>query len=343
MSSTRKSKPASRNLQALRIVASVLPKNTRIIGNVTQKLRRNQQVQAVLAGQRDEKTGKTPFMVACAFGKVKRVKELKDLAAPSKIIDVKDNHGDTALVYAIINHKNHIVDILLNEGKYQADPDPDRDPDIVEDYGYTPVEHAIESNNMRALTLLIRKGVDVNKSDSTSGVTPLMMAAVFGNDIALRILIRNGADVNKLRLDDEGKPLGSALLDAIEADEFDEGHIKVVKLLIGAGANVDFAKNDGTTPLIASAENGHTKVVKLLIGAGANVNLAKNDGTTPLMVSAKSSRAEVVRLLLDAQPQGADRRLTNNHGHTAYKYANGPKAYLIKSYLRPKREDPDNA
>jgi len=219
------SRKALRALGAITPAAFINPNNLTGVGSLSKAFRENASLHASLAGQKLGPLGRTPFMAACARGDVERVIALKDLAAPEKIIDIQDNEGITALVHAIINGHNEIVNILLNEGKYQANPN------LAANFGYTPLEQAIEANNVRAVKLLIGKGVDVNQIDEAE-FTPLMIAAGFGRLDISRLLINNGADVNILRLDDKGNPIGSALFDAIE-----EGHYQVVKLLLDMGAD----------------------------------------------------------------------------------------------------------
>ena len=81
----------------------------------------------------------------------------------------------------------------------------------------------------------------------------------------------------------------------------ERGHLEVARLLLDAKANIDKAKNDGTTPLLIAAENGHLEVARLLLDAKANIDKAKNDGTTPLLIAAQNGHLEVARLLLDAK------------------------------------------
>ena len=50
------------------------------------------------------------------------------------------------------------------------------------------------------------------------------------------------------------------------------GHDKVAKMLLDAGANVNAVINNGNTPLHYASRNGHDKVAKMLLDAGANVN-----------------------------------------------------------------------
>ena len=45
-----------------------------------------------------------------------------------------------------------------------------------------------------------------------------------------------------------------------------KGHFEVARLMCEAGADVDKARNDGTTPFKAASEEGHLQVVRLLEG-----------------------------------------------------------------------------
>ncbi|KAJ9438289.1 hypothetical protein DIPPA_19808, partial [Diplonema papillatum] len=52
-----------------------------------------------------------------------------------------------------------------------------------------------------------------------------------------------------------------------------DGHSKVVKELIAAGAKVDVLDKCGSTALHIASFNGHSEVVKEMIAAGANVDV----------------------------------------------------------------------
>ena len=57
----------------------------------------------------------------------------------------------------------------------------------------------------------------------------------------------------------------------------------------------------GTTPLSGGAGGGHVKIVTLLLTAGANPNAEDSRGLTPLASAAGNGWPEVVKLLLDAK------------------------------------------
>jgi ankyrin repeat protein len=87
-------------------------------------------------------------------------------------------------------------------------------------------------------------------------------------------------------------------------------HVQVQKLL-GTGADVNTADNDGTTALMHSVIESDVRMMNLLIGHGANVN-AKNDLASTALMYAATNLAKA-RLLLDA---GADVKARGKNGAT---------------------------
>ncbi|MDD4929514.1 MAG: ankyrin repeat domain-containing protein [Gallionella sp.] len=105
-----------------------------------------------------------------------------------------------------------------------------------------------------------------------------------------------------------------ALLEAAHA-----GNLAQVRLLIGAGADVNVCDEQGWTALAravynAEARRGFVEVVQALIDAGANVEAAIGYGVRPLMLAAGYGEAEIVQTLLAA---GADVLARNEGGYTA--------------------------
>ena len=74
----------------------------------------------------------------------------------------------------------------------------------------------------------------------------------------------------------------------------------MVWALVSAGASVDQAREDGTTPLYVAAQQGHLKVVRALVEANATVDQAAENGATPLSVATMQSHLEVAQVLVDA-------------------------------------------
>ncbi len=70
----------------------------------------------------------------------------------------------------------------------------------------------------------------------------------------------------------------------------------------------------GSSPLISAAVFGKTEAARLLIDAGADLNFQNNDGSTPLHTAAFFCRPEIVKMLID---KGADKSIKNRFGVTA--------------------------
>jgi len=58
--------------------------------------------------------------------------------------------------------------------------------------------------------------------------------------------------------------------------------LKVAKILISVGADVNAKDIVGATPFHWATENGHLEVVKTLISAGADVNTKDESNWSPL-------------------------------------------------------------
>ena len=101
-------------------------------------------------------------------------------------------------------------------------------------------------------------------------------------------------------------------------DAAGNGLLPVVKALLRAGAAINQAKTDGTTPLYIAAQNGHQPVVTVLLAAGAAINLTTTNGATPLLIASNQGHQPVVTALLAA---GADINQSSTYGATPLLFA----------------------
>ena len=87
------------------------------------------------------------------------------------------------------------------------------------------------------------------------------------------------------------------------------GHIQIVKALIEAQADVNYAqpaymanpKGEGTTALICASIEGHAEIVEVLVSAGANVNHIKKDVFSALIWASQEGHIQTVQALIEAQ------------------------------------------
>jgi ankyrin repeat protein len=98
--------------------------------------------------------------------------------------------------------------------------------------------------------------------------------------------------------------------------------------MLSKGARPDSQSNDGTTPLILSAQLGWIEGATQLLARRANPNLGNRSGETPLIVAVQRRDIQMVRLLLGqhANPNQTD----NLAGNSAIDYARqDPRAAQI--------------
>src|SRR6516225_123452 len=71
--------------------------------------------------------------------------------------------------------------------------------------------------------------------------------------------------------------------------------------MIAAGADVNAAQGDGTTPLHWAAYKIDADLVRALLQRGAKPDVVNNYGSSPLAEAVKTANAGIVKMLLDAR------------------------------------------
>ena len=73
---------------------------------------------------------------------------------------------------------------------------------------------------------------------------------------------------------------------------------KLLKFLVGKGADINKQKEYGLTPLHIVAFSGDTELVKLLLNLGSNPNIQDINGLTPLHYASQAGYDGIVELLI---------------------------------------------
>lgn len=263
---------------------------------------------------RDEE-GRTPLMVAAAFGNLAAAKELLILGGDAR---ARDLTGEAAIHFGARAGMAPLVDLLIASG---VDPDFRSLPRSA-----TALHYAAAFGHERVVRLLVARGADPDAAD-IEGIRPLQVAsrrnrpalvevfialgarpqtlhdAVNADDVAEAWnLIRLGADVDVPDL--VGPPVNLAAAN---------GSLAMVRILADAGADLE-ANGDpaGAHPLHMAAMHGHPEIARFLMSRGANPDSRDDWGRTPLMVAATAGAVEVADTLLSG---GADPRVKDDVYH----------------------------
>jgi len=98
------------------------------------------------------------------------------------------------------------------------------------------------------------------------------------------------------------------------ADRIQSGDRRAALSMIAAGADVNQAQADGTTPLQWAVYRVDRELVTALLKKGARANVVNRYGSSPLAEAVRVANAELVAMLLDAD---ADTNVANEDGQTA--------------------------
>ncbi len=150
-----------------------------------------------------------------------------------------------------------------------------------------------------------------SKSEAAIPKTDLHAAVLTDDFESIRQHIKAGSDINMLESSRASTPLITAAF---------PGKTKAAKMLIDAGADLNYQNADGSTALHTAAVFGKTETAKILIDAGIDLKIQNNDGSTALHSAAFFGRTEIVKALLE---KGADKTLENKWGSTTLETVEG--------------------
>ena len=193
----------------------------------------------------------TGIMAAAAEGDAN---ELKELIAKGENPNIRDNHGRTPLHVAAFRGHHAVMRILANAGV---------DPNALENDRYDIVTIAAVENDISTLKLSLELGGSAKNITSRYDGTALIAAAHLGHFEVVQILINAGAPLDHIN------NLGwTALIESIVLGDGGERHLKTLKALVDAGADVNIADQLGQTPLSLARSRGYEKMVTILEAAG---------------------------------------------------------------------------
>src|SRR6266542_2860082 len=188
--------------------------------------------------------------------------------------------------------------------------------------GVNALIEAAESNNIELVNLFLAKGVNPN-GKTKEGKSVLFEVIPKDAVAAVEALLAAGADAKVI----DPEYSQTLLMRAARADHRSDPavRIRLLKLLLARGANIQAKDNDGKTVLLYAVQQymseaggflSHPEIVRMLLDEGADINARDKGGNTALMetVQVWHGSAEIPKLLVD---KGADVNLANEEGQTA--------------------------
>ena len=172
---------------------------------------------------------KTPLMAAALGGQLMKVKFLLLIQKKANIFQ-KDDHGNTAMDYAVQGGNIEIIKLFLSKGL---------DINGASNGGWSPLMTSV--------------------NEAYSG-------KVFpnGKDEVIKFLLGNGASVNYQDVKGE-----TALMLAVESQTDSDSDADIIRLLIAHGADVNLRNSEGETALDKAIDYGNKTAADYLIANGA--------------------------------------------------------------------------
>ncbi|KAK0613559.1 ankyrin repeat-containing domain protein [Immersiella caudata] len=228
----------------------------------------------------EDEHGITPFWSAAQNGNADVVHLL--LGAGAKMDVAPYTKKLQPIHVASLRGHLEVVRLLLDSG---VSPTPEADS--FDDSEPSPFLLACTTDNVELARLFLDRGVDiVNTTAFQSNKGALHFAAHGGHVRVGQFLLDNKCDVDareaEAHVDSEKKDGATALWIAAQ-----QGHSKVVKRLLAAGAKQLSTKSSKRQPVHQAAQNGHLACVKLLVkDSPEEISMVERQGFTALTLAA---------------------------------------------------------
>ncbi|CAB1342135.1 unnamed protein product [Coregonus sp. 'balchen'] len=154
------------------------------------------------------------------------------------------------------------------------------DPDLLAEDGSAPLHLCSTTQTFQCAELLVTGGADVNVLTSETKLMPLHVAARRGLEEHVKLFLSNGAAVSARNREGE-TPLNAACGGAerpVEAGRY----LRVVQMLLGAGADPCTAGRKHHTPLHNACSNCSPCIAYILLQHGAKADVQNCAGYTPM-------------------------------------------------------------
>ena len=191
------------------------------------------------------------LLEASDIGDVEKVRSIVREAGQHIDINCRDEFEDTPLILAASNGHLSMVQLLLDEGSEVNSTNGEGDSALI--------SASERPGNAEVLKLLLDRGAEIDRKNKL-GRTALIEASSIGDLQNVVLLLRHNPDLEVVTGEQE-----TALTFAVVYE-----YLEIVKVLIAAGADVNWTDTNGWTPLTYAVHGKNEELVRLLIDAGAD-------------------------------------------------------------------------
>ncbi|XP_071098473.1 uncharacterized protein [Haliotis cracherodii] len=246
----------------------------------------------------------TVLHLACQGGNMSIVEYM----LPLFDINIRGQHGWTAVMKAAVCAKKDVVDLLVSKGA---------DLTLTDDNKDTVLHLACQGANILIVEHLLPM-CDIN-CRGYKGWTPVMKGAYSGNKDTFDLLLSKGANPSLTGDDNE------TLLHAAS----EGGNIDIVRHVIG-DFDINTRGGNGHTPLMLAVGEGYTDVVDFLVDHGADVHMVDNDGDCLLHLACELGNVNMAKHVRSY----SDFELRNKFGWTPVAEAAVDGNFAVFKYLK---------
>ena len=205
-------------------------------------------------------------------------------------IDLTKGEEDGASLFAgIENFSDACIRILIENG-YELD--------VQDSCGLSPLHYAVKSGNYGLVLLLLKGGADVNCVDDNN-LSPLYVCALTTSVLDYQImesLLEAKADPN-IKIKNSVTSITNPIF-----SQYFSSMTKIINNKIDCDTVEGLVT--GSTALYIASTSGNLKMVKILLKAGADPNIRLSNGKTALFACVYTNNYKIASLLLkhDADP-----------------------------------------
>lgn len=246
--------------------------------------------------------------------KARSIQQIQEALEARTDINIQDEDGNTALHLAVIENKDHIIDlemikILLDAGS---------NINIQNKTGHSALTIAVQKNNVAITNLLLRSKKELQQE--------FFHSIRETNTEKIGKLLAAGADINGINLQ------GNAALHRLAS----KGLATNLRFLLSyPQIELNKTNKDNKTALHLAVIKGKSEIIVDLLNNKIDVNIQDKDGNTALHLAVLCCHVEIA---IKLTKYGANTNLQNKDGNTALDLGqrlDDPFKNILTSYLQP--------